>query len=329
LKKDPLRNNLSEGFRRIPRRCAGAGRCAASSVDDAAPLQGQDVTNADTGRRSMTKKVVAGWFVALCIMAIPLSSLAADSPYNLPWERFSVQAGVFFAGLNSQATIGTKGAGVQIDLESILGMDTQNTVFRIGTLYRFGETRRNRVDLAYFYFDRTATKTLGQDIVVDNSTISAGNTVESDFNFQVIKAAYSYSFFMDDRMDLAASIGLFVMPITFDVTSTTGPSRSGRLNFTVPLPVVGLRGDFAITPRWFLRTNIDFFYLEYQNYTGALIDTNVALDYNPWKNFGVGLGFDSFRANLEADGEDFPGVDFRGAFKLQYYGLQLYARYFF
>jgi len=277
----------------------------------------------------MPRKVVAGLVVALAIVSLPMFSFAADSAYNLPWERFSIQAGVFFVGLNSEATIGTKGAGVQINPESLLGLDSHETVFRIGASYRFGETRHHRVDLAYFYFDRSATKTLATDIEVNGTPIVAGTTVNSDFNFNVIKAAYSYSFFMDDRMDLAASIGLFVMPIKFNVSATYLFNQSGSLNFTAPLPVLGLRGDFAITPRWFLRTNIDFFYLEYKDFKGGLIDTNVALDYNPWKNFGFGLGFDSFRVKVSADGSDVPGVNFRGDIKVQYYGGQLYARYFF
>ncbi len=54
---------------------------------------------------------------------------------------------------------------------------------------------------------------------MDNVTISAGTKVDTTFNYQIIRAAYSYSFFQDDRMDLAASIGLFVMPIKFEMSA--------------------------------------------------------------------------------------------------------------
>jgi hypothetical protein len=185
------------------------------------------------------------------------------------------------------------------------------------------------VDLDYLYFNRDATKTIGKDIVVDNVTLAVGTQVETTFNYQIIRAAYSYSFFQDDRMDLAGSFGFFVMPIKFEMSAPGLGSDAGDFNFTAPLPAFGLRGDFAITPRWMLRTNLDFFYLEYESFKGALVDTRIAVEYNPWEHFGFGLGLDSFRLKLTAEDEDYPSVDFQGNIKSQFFGVQLYARYFF
>jgi hypothetical protein len=280
--------------------------------------------------RKVSAGTVAAVAVALLLVLVPVSSNAADNTVSkLPWEKFNVQGGAFFAVLNNQVTAGTEGAGVTIDLEKALGLDTQSTVFRLGGLYRFGETRRHRVDLDYLYFNRNSTVTAGDNLVVNGNPISAGTVVETTFNFQIYRAAYSYSFFQDDRMDLAASIGLFVMPIKFELSASGRGSKQGDFNFTAPLPVLGLRGDFAITPRWMLRTNLDFFYLEYQSFKGALVDTRIAVEYNPWEHFGFGLGWDNFRVKLEAKDKDYPGVDFQGVVKSQFMGVQLYARYFF
>lgn len=281
--------------------------------------------------RRWSTGAIVGISVALFVVLVPVSSHAADNTtYNLPWERFNVQAGAFFAAMDDKVTIGPAGAGVAIDLEQLLGLKTHNTVFRVGGLYRFGEERRHRMDLEYFYFNRSATKTIGQQITVgDNVTIGAGANVETTFNLQIVKGAYSYSFFQDDRMDLAASIGLFVMPLKLEITASGVGGNSGSLDFTAPLPVLGLRGDFAITPKWFLRTKVEFFYLEYQNFRGSLVDTNIAVDYNPWKNFGIGVGLENFRMGLTADGGDYPSLSFAGSVKMQFIGAQLYARYFF
>jgi hypothetical protein len=234
---------------------------------------------------------VAAVAVALFVVLLPVSSHAADNTtYNYPWEKFSIQGGAFFASLNDKVTAGTEGAGVAVDLEQTLGLDTQNQIFRAGALYRIGENRRHRVDLDYLYFNRTATKSIEREIVVDNVTLGPGTNVETTFNYQILRAAYSYSFFQDDRMDLAASFGLFVMPIKFKLSASGLGSGQGDFSFTAPLPAFGLRGDFAITPRWMLRTNLDFFYLEYESFKGALANARVAVEYNPWDHFGFGLG---------------------------------------
>ncbi len=276
------------------------------------------------------RKKSAGLLLALSFAILPLSAHAGENAaYDLPWERFSVQVGPFFSVLSDTVTVGSEGAGVSFNLEQALGLETQNTSFRIGARYRIGEERRSRVDLQYFYFNRDSNKTIGQDILVDGATIPAGANVDAKFNFQILKAAYSYSFLQDDRMDLAASAGLFIMPIKLEIAVTGLGGTSKELDFTAPLPVVGLRGDFAITPRLFLRMNLDFFYLSYQNFRGALVDTGIALDYNLWKNFGIGVGLENYRLALEAEGEDYPGIDLEGVVKMQFVGVQLYLRYFF
>jgi hypothetical protein len=53
------------------------------------------------------------------------------------------------------------------------------------------------------------------------------------------------------------------------------------------------------------------------------------VEYNPWRHVGIGLGFDALSMNLEAAGEDWPGIDLNGEVDFTYTGLQLYARVFF
>jgi hypothetical protein len=60
-----------------------------------------------------------------------------------------------------------------------------------------------------------------------------------------------------------------------------------------------------------------------------LLDFTAAGEYNPWKHVGQGLGFDTLAMRLEADEEDWPGIDFSGKVNFNYMGLQLYMRFFF
>lgn len=85
--------------------------------------------------------------------------------------------------------------------------------------------------------------------------------------------SYSYSFFQDDRVDLAVSIGVYVMPIDFGVKVSGVLDEGGSEKFTAPLPVFGLR--------------------------------------------------------LEAEGEDWPGIDLKGNVEFNYAGVQLYLRLFY
>ena len=271
--------------------------------------------------------------VLVLLLLSPGISLAGESTETQPWEKFGANLGVFVSALDSSFRIGT-GVGLDIDVEDLLDLEATNTVFRAGVLWRFSDNRRHRLDFSWFAFRRDGTRQLTEDITIERDdgttvTLNAGSTVEAFFDMDIYQLAYSYSFFQDDRVDLAAGIGLYVMPLDFGIKAAGLVNEEGEASFTAPLPVLGLRMDFALTPKWFIRTGSQIFYLEYDNFQGSILEFRAAVEYNPWKHLGIGLGFDALGVKLEAEDEDYPGIDFRGNVQFNYTGLQLYLRYFY
>mgnify|MGYP001064172963 CR=1 FL=1 len=271
--------------------------------------------------------------VLISLLLSPGISLAGESTETQPWEKFGANLGVFVSALDSSFRIGT-GVGLDIDVEDLLDLEATNTVFRAGVLWRFSDNRRHRLDFSWFAFRRDGTRQLTEDITIERDdgttvTLNAGSTVEAFFDMDIYQLAYSYSFFQDDRVDLAAGIGLYVMPLDFGIKAAGLVNEEGEASFTAPLPVLGLRMDFALTPKWFIRTGSQIFYLEYDNFQGSILEFRAAVEYNPWKHLGIGLGFDALGVKVEAEDEDYPGIDFRGNVQFNYTGLQLYLRYFY
>jgi hypothetical protein len=247
-----------------------------------------------------------------------------------PWEKFSVSLGTFLSNTESSVRLGS-GLGLDLNIEDVLGLETKTSVLRAETFWRFSHNRRHRLDASWFALRRTANRTLGEDFDIKDSdgntvTIQAGSNIESHFNLDIIQAAYSYSFIQDDRLDLAAVGGFYIMPINFGLTATRVTTAEKNLKFTAPLPVVGLRLDVALTPKWYLRTGSQFFYVEYGSFTGKLTELRAAVEFLPVKHFGVGLGVDSMRFRLAANSEDYPNINLNGKVELEYTGLQLYGK---
>ncbi len=268
------------------------------------------------------------------------SSIYADStPANPsalvenPWEKFSLSVGAFFSDTDSGVRIGS-GLGVDVDVEDVLGLEGHTSVARAESFWRFTKNRKHRLDLSWFALRRSANRQVGQDFDIrdregNTITIKAGSNVESHFNLDIIETAYSYSLLQDDRVDVAGVFGVYVMPIRFGVTSTGNTNTSGDLNFTAPLPVVGLRLDVALTPKWFLRSGSQIFAIDYQGFSGRLTQLRAAVEYLPIRHLGVGLGVDSMRFAMQATSNNYPNVDVRGNVDFQYTGVQLYGKYFF
>ena len=272
--------------------------------------------------------------VWLMHVVTPASMLSAEEHgSNTPWETYGVSTGLFVSNLNTSFRLGS-GIGVDVDAEELLDLDSSGNVFRVSGLWRFGDNKKHRIDLSWFAFNRSGSKTVAQDIEIENGdgdtvTINAGTQVEATFDIDIYQLAYSYSFLQDDRIDFAASFGLYVMPIDYSISAVGAANLQGQQDFTAPLPTIGLRLDIALTPKWFFRSGTQLFYFENDQFRGSLLSSNTAIEYKPWKHVGIGLGVDSFNLSVEAQGEDYPSIDFRGNVEFGYVGAQLYARFFF
>lgn len=278
----------------------------------------------------MMKKGMGICIIVFTLAFLSPSVVAAEDGGGKPWERFSLNVGGFVATLNSDFRLGSDalGAGIDVSPEDALGLDSSLFVFRADALWRFTNNRRHRFELSYYDLRRASTKNLEADIQINDKIFSAGTTVDTLFDLQVIRVGYSYSLIQDDRIDLGISAGLYVMPIRIKISSTTS-GEIGDEGITAPLPVAGLHFDFAITPKFFLKQSIDVFYFQYQNFQGGLLDTRVGVEYNIWKHFGVGVAYEYFRLQVKAEGQDYPNIDLVGKIQFNYGGIMLYGKLFF
>lgn len=279
--------------------------------------------------------VLLRWQAVLGFVLITVSAACAgqDVPNASPWETFGVRAGYFISAMDTTIRIGA-GLGIDIDAEEALGLEASNSVFRIGAMWRFSRNRRHCMDLSWFSLNRRSGRKVVEDITFENNdgeevTIPAGTRVDTVFDLDIYSLNYSYSFIQDDRVNLAARIGLYIMPIRIGIETEGLLNEQADADFTAPLPELGLGMDVVLKPRWFLRSGIKVFYVEYENFKGSLLSVDTAVEYQPWKHVGIGLGYDSMTIKVEAQDEDWPEIDLEGKIRLSYAGLQLYLRYLF
>jgi putative salt-induced outer membrane protein YdiY len=129
----------------------------------------------------------------------------------------------------------------------------------------------------------------------------------------------------DAKIDFGLGIGLYVAPIKFRISSTRSAAVE-EASVTAPLPFLGVRLDYAITPKLFIKQSVDFFYMEYNQFKGRLLDAKIGIEYNIWKHFGLGLAYNFFYMDVESDGET---VDWKGSINFGFSGLMLYGKLMF
>ncbi len=273
------------------------------------------------------------WFVLLPVATIAaVNNAQAQEVKKLPWEKYSLSLGYFVSTLDSSIRLGS-GLGLDIDLEDTLNMDSELQVFRADGMWRTG---RHRLTIGWFAFHRSASRTLLEDIVIKNPddeeiVIAAGTTVESFLDLDMAKLTYSYSFLQDDRIDLGVNAGLFIAPISTGISSRGLVNESGSSSFTAPLPLLGLRMDIALAPKWYTLFLAEAFYLQYDNYRGSIYQTTLALEYRAWQHVAFGAGIDTMTLKIQADDDSLLGVEinFKGNIGFQYTGLMFYLKAIF
>ena len=79
--------------------------------------------------------------------------------------------------------------------------------------------------------------------------------------------------------------------------------RAESEDLTAPLPVIGLRGQYALAERVTLRGAVEWFGIDTGDVEGTLVDKYVAVDYGFGQRFAVGLAYNDVSMDIRADEE--------------------------
>jgi hypothetical protein len=242
-----------------------------------------------------------------------------------PWERFSIMPGVFLSTSDSELRFDSPaGVGTVLDPEDTLGIDSEETTYRIDGIWRFGSTRRHQLEVHYYSTDREGRRPLGQNTRIGDLLFPTGAAVDSQLQVEFINIDYAYAFVQDDRVRVAAAVGLHTTAFDFDVNAPALNLAESE-SFTAPLPVLGLRGDFVITPRWRFRASTDLMYLPIDAYDISVTDSLLAVEYLPFENVGFGLGVNHVRYRI-ASNSDSSVADLEGRARLGFLGALAYLK---
>jgi hypothetical protein len=311
-------------------------------------LLGKSFFQISERRRRMKRTVViCVMALSLCLScwAVPADAYERGRPWlsDQPWEKFGVDFGFFLTTFNSTIALSGVGSGVYLNLEDTLGLESTTKQWRVMGHYR--AWRRHHFHFCFYDLSRSTDKYLEGSITNPGNEdgpplVAADALVESHLDLRVYKIGYSFSFWNDDRVDLGVGLGFHIMDIAAGI-NVLGEGSAGGVggpidykllaeDTTLPLPVLMLRGNVAITKRVFLKGSLDAFYISLSGFEGLLLDANLALEGHICRFFGLGLGYNFMKIEIEGDGgDDFLGGGWNGKLNLDVSGLFLYAKFFF
>lgn len=211
--------------------------------------------------------------------------------------------------------------GTTLSLEDDLGIKSDATAQDLTFGARIG--RRHRVEVERFGVNREGRRDNTRQIVVGNDTYDVGLVLDSEFDMDVTRVGYAYSFLRDDKKEVGVHVGVHITELAFRVTADVRPITSSTEEIaqtTAPLPVIGAQGGYRFLPRWTMHGRAQIFRLAAGDYEGEINHLAVALEHATFKRVGLGIALDFFELDLDSEDDSF-----LGEFKLKFAGPRIFA----
>jgi hypothetical protein len=227
----------------------------------------------------------------------PLSVLTDTAQrYGLVPSHFTIGVGGFLPTVSSAVRLSSPSLpGSDVDLENKLGLTPHTQNFEALATVKL--SKRQLLTLGYFAFNRSATKTITEDIDFGDTTYTAGATVDANSKLAYYGVTYRYYFLKEERWELGGGLGIDALNMSagLKISGTVGAS-SGSVkhdgSLTAPAPMVGLYADWEFQPRFYLRAQLQYLYINnIESYGGHISDDQIAVEWFPLHNYGIGAAY--------------------------------------
>ena len=265
------------------------------------------------------KRSGKGRYASVLIFGACLSAAASAEVREPAAERGSLMLAAFQTGRTTDARLDSDSrSGTDIDMEDDLGLERYMTVARLSGYVWI--TQRQRIDFSLFDLSREGSKELDKEITLGDKTFAIDTDVKTLNELKIYKLDYTFAPLSRDRGFLGVVAGLYVARTGVAVSdSTRGTAESQQL--TAPLPVFGLRGEYAFGERFTLRGAAELFAIETGGINGRLHDSYVGVDYSFAKRFALGVAYNDVSMNVSAQ-----EAGFHGRLDAGYQGALLYFK---
>ena len=254
---------------------------------------------------------------------------------NLLNERFIVTVGAFVvtSNINGSLSGNANTSNQNIDFDKQFGTNADQTRWRADVLWRI--TPRQQLRFGYFSNDVQRTRNINQDLAWGDYTFLAGGEVTAETKFRIYELAYQFGFLRRPNYEIVAIAGIHLDDLTLNlsgnasltVDTPTGPVQQTATfttksnSVSTPLPVFGLRGNWAVSPHVYLDASGELFAISYQGVNGNWSDLRAGATWMFSDHFGIGVGYDRFATHA-----DLSKAGFNGRLNFSYQGLLIYLQ---
>lgn len=236
-----------------------------------------------------------------------------EDEYAVGSEKFDIRPGAFWPSFDTDIRLDTPTeTGTAINMEDDLGLSDNTTAFRLDGYWRAAP--RHRIGVTYYGLNRDGFGSADRDIWFGGTLLPAGAAVGSFFDSTIVYGKYMYSFILECDFELAGVLGISYLDFSTGIDSGDGCFVKSASKSCVT-PAIGLDTTYRFADRWRLLGGFNFLSLGLGSCCDLIYDYNVGVEYLFTPNFGLGVGYAGYSANVDCSDDDFNGdldYDFHG-----------------
>ena len=276
-------------------------------------------------------------YIFLLLLLLPWSAALAQEeqsatlPSHKEYRGGTLRIGAFaIEDIKARVNFGPTNIPLSgaIDIREDLGLKDSVVAFRSSFLYRF--SKRHAMSIGYYRLGLDGVVQLERTIELGDSEFDIGIDVLSRYDEQITKFAYNYIFHDEGRVTLSVSSGIHFSEARMSIQvlgtlpGSPGLDQSEDGSITAPLPMIGGRLVYRLSPKWQIIAVSDIFFLDRGSQEGQVTDTHILVEYKANEHFAFGGGLNRFSLDLQLVDNDI-----RWDLSSVYTGAHLYVGYIF
>ncbi len=247
------------------------------------------------------------------MLAAPIQAQESSNVHPYLTNKYAVDMGVFWSDRSLKISVnGTvSGANMDIDFENRLRFKRNDETFALYLGWRFGE--KWSLFTQYFESSISSGAVLMEDVEWKDIVFAAGTSVVGGQDFSLFRVFFGRSFDTSDRHDFGVGAGIHWLEIDAFIEGNAilgggGVSfRREAVSASGPLPNIGVWYQYSLSPRWALRSRLDWLEASVGDYEGKIINASFGLNYQTSDHFGIGLDYSLVELDVDVTKSDWQG----------------------
>jgi len=235
----------------------------------------------------------------------------ADDYHPFLSDKFNLDIGSFWPQINFDARVDGSDPDEEFDFDEALNLTDKQAAAAINFRWRFG--KKWSLWGQYWSTDNSGKAVLEEDVEWEDVVFKKGTFASGGVELDVGRVFFGRQFDLAPQHEFGLGFGLHWMDLdTFlegeiIIDDSTTDFQRVSAQTAIPLPNVGAWYMYSWSPKWMVSTRVDWLSASIGDFSGNLWDVQAGVNYQAFKNIGVGVYYKGFLLDVDIDKSDWHG----------------------